>query len=1038
MRNTSIAAVVALIFAGSTVASAQGAQPAQAAPAAKPAAAAPPEEIVVTGSRIKRADLIANSPVAVISADEITLTATVNAEDVIRELPQALPGISPGVNNGNPGATTVNLRGLDDERTLVLVNGKRFVGYDNEGIVDINNIPTPLLERIDVVTGGASAVYGSDAIAGVVNFILKDDFEGARFDYDYENALRGGEATNSFSATMGVNAPDERGNITIFGGWTEREAVSQGDRWFSERSITTANGRFGGSSTDTNGNIICGGCFIPGVNTALGDPIPQGFVGFSSANGPLAPRGGRRFNFNPFNLLQVPQTRYQFSGLGHYDITEWLSVYANVTFAQTQVDTVIAPSGTFFSEFDIPLDSIFLSPQARGVLTDFTGNTCGDGSVARPFFDCPNGLPDAAFDVNGDGLIDPGASTRLPIGRRTIEVGPRITRNRTQAWQIVAGFKGEIPQLDGWSYDFSAQRGRTELSRVFENDLNGNRVQDILDASSPGINPGAVDGGNCHAGAAGGCVVGSLFGDGSLNPGAASFISLSINEEVYTTQDVVHFDVAGELGESVKFPGASPIGASVGVEWRRSESDSFPDDCYSTVDCSLGFGSTVSVRNQFTVKEAFGELVVPIMEDRTLVHSLVLEGAFRWADYSHSGTATAWKAGGEYSPIEDFKLRVGYQRAVRAPNIFEFGSPRFSGLDNANGDYCAAENEATGATTVDTFTRDLCVATGVPVGRFVETSPGSGIWTTTVPDVIAGQINAFGGGNANLREEKAKTLTIGGVWQPSFLEGFSLTIDWYRVKITDAISSIDAQNILDNCYLQTLNPNAVTSIGTCTLVDRNTSTGGLVGNPNFGLIETEQNIAGLKVEGIDFQLDYDLDLGNAGNVDISWLATKVIAINDTPFVGAATNVCKGDYGPVCDSPNPSVKWTQRTTWYVGDFNIGYRWRFISATDFEDLSDFSDSNGDPIPDGNPDACNDAVRHCDISSMHYVDFVVGWTPTNMDALEGFTFQVGLENAFDEDPPIVGSEAGTTTQNSGNTFPGTFNTVGRVLSLRATKKF
>ncbi len=501
-RYTSRVAVAALVFAGSVAATAQDAQTGQPVPAAQAPGAA--EEIIVTGSRIKRTDLQANSPIVNLGADEITLTSTVNAEDVIRELPQAIPGISPGVNNGNPGVATVNLRALDDERTLVLVNNKRFVGYDSEGIVDVNNIPTSLIERIDVVTGGASAVYGSDAIAGVINFVLKENFEGAQFDYDYTNALRGGEATNSFGATFGVNAPDERGNLTLFAGWTSRDAVSQGNRWFSEGSLTTASGAVGGSSTDTNGNIICGGCsYTGGAGPNFG---AQGFVGFGSANGDLIPRGARRFNFNPFNLLQVPQERYQAMAMGHYDINEFVTFYANFAFAQTQVDTVIAPSGTFFSEFDIPFDSIYLTPQSRSVLFGDFGGT---------------GAYDLAFDSDGSGSVGAGDVATYAVGRRTIEVGPRVTRNRTQAWQLVAGFRGDLPFADGWTYDFSAQRGRTELSRVFENDLSGPRVQDILTASSPTFNPGAVDGGPCHAGAAAGCVVGSIFGDGSLNAGAA-------------------------------------------------------------------------------------------------------------------------------------------------------------------------------------------------------------------------------------------------------------------------------------------------------------------------------------------------------------------------------------------------------------------------------------------------------------------------------------------------------------------------------------
>jgi outer membrane receptor protein involved in Fe transport len=271
---------------------------------------------------------------------------------------------------------------------------------------------------------------------------------------------------------------------------------------------------------------------------------------------------------------------------------------------------------------------------------------------------------------------------------------------------------------------------------------------------------------------------------------------------------------------------------------------------------------------------------------------------------------------------------------------------------------------------------------------------------------------------------------VGGVFEPRALEGLTIQIDWFHTTIKDAISNIGADDILSYCYLAALNPTASTS-GVCSFVERNPLTGGLVGNPNFGLNEQEQNIASLEGEGVDFDLDYSLDLGSMGNLEIDWKATKVIKNNNTPFAGAAVNVCKSTFGPICDNPTPSVKWVQRTTWYIGDFNIGYRWRYLRGTHYEDLTD-SDGNGAP------DVCNDKKGYCFIGDVHYVDIVLGWTPTGIDALNGFTFQVGLENLFDKDPPIVGSEAGTTIQNSGNTFPGTFETVGRSLTIRASKKF
>jgi outer membrane receptor protein involved in Fe transport len=597
-------------------------------------------------------------------------------------------------------------------------------------------------------------------------------------------------------------------------------------------------------------------------------------------------------------------------------------------------------------------------------------------------------------------------------------VGPRTTRNRTQAYQVIGGIRGDLPMLDGWEYDLSFQHARTELSRIFENDVSKSRIQDVLDSTSASANPGAVDGGPCSASAPATCVVGNLFGDGNLNSDAASYMALQINEEVYTTQDVILVSTNGDLGETIHVPGADPIGVAFGFEWRRTKSESFPDDCYSTPDCSPGFGSTTSVRASQYVKEVFGEVLIPILSDLPFARSLSFEGGYRWADYDTVGSVSAYKVGGEWSPIEDLRLRVLYQHAVRAPNIFENYQPITPGLDNSGGDPCAAFAEATGNTTVDQFTRDLCVATGVSPAFYVPTgNPGE--YTTFVSDVISGQINAISSGNLNLTEEDSKTLTVGGVYQPGWLEGLTIQIDWYRVEIDDAISNFDADVILTQCYDPGANPSGDPNNLFCQFVSRNPATGALIGNPLYGVLEPEFNIATLETSGVDFSVDYDLDLG-WGRVDIGFLGTKLIKRDDQPSELAPVNVCKGIYGPICNSPNSSLTFQQRTTLYVGDFFGGYRWRYINGSDFEDPANATSATGS------------------ISDTHYVELVFGWEPRDIAYLEGFRFQVAVDNLFDEDPPIVGQDAGPTDQNSGNTFPGSYDAVGRAVTFSVSKKF
>jgi len=1007
MRSTFRMTIAALVLSGSVVASAQDTAQGEPVPAA-PAAKNQPEEIVITGSRIKRTDLVANSPVSMIDSDQLKFEQGINVEDVIKELPQALPGITAGVNNGNPGVATVNLRNLDDERTLVLVNGRRFVGYDQEGIVDLNNIPSTLIERIDVVTGGASAIYGSDAIAGVVNFVLKDDFEGVQLNFDYNNALRGGEATKAVGVTMGGNFAEERGNATVYVGWTDRDAISQGDRAFSKTSLIAPFNQGGafGSSADTEGNVICSPRCIVG-------PANFGLVHFQP-DGSVIGDTGRRFNFNPFNYLQVPESRYQASGLVHYDINEWVTAYGEVHFAQTQVVTQLAPSPTIGTSFEIPFDSIFLSSQSQRALFD---------RVTGPGLDDANGF-DLVYDTNGDGEVNGNDEVSVDLRRRYIEVGPRITRNSTQAYQVVGGLRGDIPFLDEWSYDLSFQHGRTELSRVFENDVSGPKIQNVLDASSPTTNPGATAEGSCHSDAAIGCVVANLFGDGNLSATGAEFLRLNLNEDVYTTQDVAALSFSGNLGETFKVPGASAIGLVLGGEWRRQKSANFPDSCYRVEGCSPGFSSTKATVGKYNVKEFYFETLVPLLEERPFVETLNFEAAYRYADYSTAGGVSAWKVGGEWAPgefVDGLRLRVNYQEAVRAPNVFELFQPESEELDNSAGDPCAGFAERAGGggipLPVSQAVRDICVnQTNVPAGLFTPDAGNPGFFITAVPDVVSGQINAQAGGNPLLGEETSHTLTIGGVYQPTFIEGLTITIDWYRVDIDDAIDSINADTVLTACYTPSINT-------LCNLVDRiplsGTSNGGLSAD-GTGIIETEQNIATLKVSGVDFSIDYLLDLGNLGNINFGLDGTKVIQYDFKTDPISPINKCLGEYGNICDPPNPSVRFTQRSTWYMGDFNVGYRWRFIDKVE-------EDTAGS-LPS----------EFASNSSAHYVDFVVGWAPSGVEWLQGFEFQVGLENAFDEDPPVVGNFAGTTTYNSGNTYPGTYDVIGRLLTLSLEKRF
>jgi outer membrane receptor protein involved in Fe transport len=1007
---SAFATCVALAF--SAAGFAQERAPDDAAPAAPapPRAPSAVEEIVITGSRIRRPEISADSPLSVVDADELARSGTVNVEDALRELPQALPGASPYVNNGNPGAATVNLRNLDDERTLVLVDGKRFVGYDSEGIVDVNTIPVPLLERIDVVTGGASAVYGSDAIAGVVNFVLRDDFEGAQLGGSHAITSRGDGQLWDVSLTLGRSFLGERANLALYGGYTERDAVSTAARPYSDPVLATQTALPGGSRADSNGAFFCfPQCRDPG------NFGPTTFAAFTPT-GDLEPQGMRRFNFNPYNLLQVPEKRGQALALGHVELSDQLTFYARGTFAQTRIDTEIAPSGTFFDPFDFPLTYPFWTAQSLRVFADRNADGALDQLEINGIpgfqpadFVGPNGEPGDQGDVGtlacpacaGNNLADAGEFIRAGFARRIVELGSRISHNRNLAYQVLAGFEGDVPWLDGWSWDLSYQYGRSELSRAYENDISNPRVQAMLDG--------------CPPGSPAGCVAGNLFGDGNLSPEAPQFLRLDLGEEIETSQQVAAFSASGDLGAGLAIPGAGAIGAAFGLEWRREESASFPDRCFAEPGCSPGFGSAPPIRSHYDVREVFGELRVPLLEERRFAYELSFEAGVRYADYSTAGGVTAYKLGGSWAPAETLRLRAMFQRAVRAPNIFELAEPVRPSSSDVPGDPCAAYNETTGGTTVSAELRDLCVATGAPASAF--TLRPSGDYTTAVPDAPEGVVNSFVGGNPQLGEERADTITAGVVYEPRWAPELSLQLDWYRIELRDAIDSLAASDVLPGCYDAAHNPRFDPRHVMCRLVARDPLSGSLFGGASIGVSEIARNISKREVEGVDVQARYERELGRFGALEVSFLSSLLLH-NDRRVAATFPLVrCKGTYSDACSGANPGVRFVQRTIWSAGEFSVGYRWRFVRASAI----------------GSEIACVEPF--CSISDTHFLDLTVEWTPADARWLSGSRLVLEIENLFDEDPPLVGSFGDVT---SGNTLPGLYDPLGRRITLSFTKRF
>src|SRR5688572_9211318 len=640
------------------------------------------ETVVVTGTRLSRPDLESNSPLSTVSADEIRLQGSVNVEEVLLDLPQTVPGISSTTNNGGDGTTTVNLRGLGSQRTLVLVDGKRFIPSDQGGAADLNALPVSLIERIDVVTGGASAVYGSDAMAGVVNMIMKKNFQGIQLDTQYGQTGESDGDQIDVNILVGNNFADGAGNVTAYAGYTQRDEIFQGDRDFSSFAVTEDAANPGtlieqGSPTTDVGGFGIG-------NPAL-DIDGDGVVGVD-ANGNLTDPL-QYYNFAPVNYLQIPQERYIIGAMGNYEVNQYAEAFARVAYANNTSKTQIAASGTFYDSFDV-------NPE-------------------NPF------IPAATLDAfrAEAGVTDPDALIPVSIGKRIVELGGRRQDFERSAFQTLAGLRGDLG--NSWGYEAFFQYGQTNLSTVLAGDISATRVQQSLLAEQGANGPQCVD-------PSGGCVPANFFTSNPLDALAAEFISLNLTAVNTTSQTVGGGSVTGDL---FQIPMATnPVGIAFGAEYREETADFRPDDNLATGN-NVGFGSSPPVAGSYNVREAFVEMIVPLVEDAAFAKRLALDLGYRYSDYNNiEDKIDTYKYGLEWAPIDDIRFRGMFQRAVRAPNIQELFNPQVESADSA-ADPCAG---AAGAGAISA----LCQATGVPANR-----------VGTVPICPAGQCQSFLGGN---------------------------------------------------------------------------------------------------------------------------------------------------------------------------------------------------------------------------------------------------------------------------------------------------
>ncbi len=923
------------------------------------------EELIVTGSRIPRSDLTANSPLQIVTSEQMELSHTTNVEEYLRKMPQFAQAVGRNGNNGNDGSATLDLRNLGEERTLVLMDGRRFIPFDAQGFVDLGMIPGALVERVEVITGGASAVYGADAIGGVVNFIMKEDFEGMEFDTSYGITEEGDGDVFDFNITLGSNFDGGRGNLVFNVNYTNQAKVTQEERPFGVEALDDLLNPVG-SITTPEGSVIDGS--FPGDTSTM---TTDGYAQFDS-NGNIVDNF-TTFNFNPFNLYQVPQKKWTSTALGRYEITDSVEFYGRASFANNRIDTIIAPSGTFGEQYSI----------------DYANNAyLGQGTRDRW------ALVDAAEAdpaTQNDGLVD------IFSYRRLVEVGSRISGYENTAYQFLGGLTGEV--LDTQTWDVFASYGRTSRTQNFSNDTTIAKTQQAMTAIDDPDNPGEI----ICADASGGCAPINVFG-GPMSPEGADFIRTALVETNKTSMLVYGGSFGGDIPLTI--PSAdNPLAYSVGVERREEDSEHRPDDAYATGQ-AIGFGASSPIDASLDVTEYFGELYVPIVEGVTALQLLAFDAGIRYSDYTNEVgdikndfEETTFKIGGEWVPVNGLRLRGMFQRATRAPSLYEIGFPRTPSTGDLDQDPCEGANPVGNAALTQ-----LCIDTGVPPA-----SIGS------VLSIIVGQINNFVGGKPTLQPEEADTITYGFVWTPEFLDRLTLSVDYYSIDIENVITEVSEQNTVDACY--NIEQDAAGQF--CQLIFRNGLNGGLTGPKDFGVDISRVNAGFLKVEGIDFQAAYGWDIGS-GVLDLDLIGTYILdnTQQDASFLPEFD--CSGLLGNTCLRPSPELVFIQTTRWTQGPVSVQLVWDYIDEVTQDSLVL---SGGDPA--------DFALTKLD--TQHY--FHLSGTYEINDT---WTVRAGIDNLLDEDPPIPGNDWGGTLENSGNTFPATYDPLGRKYWLGMKARF
>ena len=990
-------AIVAVATASSSRAFAQTAP----ATAATPPAPITLEEVIITGSRLKTPNEVSISSITSVTAEDIQSTGLTRAEDVLNNLPMVFAAQGATVSNGSDGTATVNLRNLGPQRTLVLVNGRRLGPGtpDGRNFSDINQIPASLIERVDVLTGGASAVYGADAVAGVVNFVLNTKFEGVRIDgnvnmYQHNNSnayarsivnaagdpLPPGSVNTGFgkdlSIVIGSNFADGKGNATFYGTYTQSAAVLQSKYDYSACTINSPSkaGLAAGRGAKCGGSGTSAGGYFQAYNAAGSaalftnkvDRTTGVFRHFTS---------GDLFNFGPLNYYQRPSERYTAGTFLNYDINPHANAYAEFMFSRNTSVAQIAPSGDFFLTSTIPCAAPLLTAQEKSII-------CSPANIAAQ---TPAGGP------------APTGIT-MYIGRRNIEGGGRQSTFASSSYHTTIGLKGDFGPT--WNYDVYFQTSTVQIANGNLNFLSNTKIQNALNVVTDPTTGQPV----CQSvlnRTDKGCVPWNIWVPGAVTAAATNYLAIPLILTGDVTEQVASGSVTGDLGQyGVRVPSASSgLQVNFGAEWREDKVAFNPDDA-SQQGIAAGSGGPIKpVSGGFRVSELFTEMRLPLVDSAPMAKDLAVEGGYRYSDYSLGFKTSTFKLGLEWEPTQDLRARTSFNHAVRAPNIAELFTPQAVLLDGTV-DPCAG--------AIPQFSPTLCANSGVTAAQYGNIGANP-----------AAQYNGFLGGNPNLKPESADTYSIGLVLEPHVISNFSLSVDYFDIKIKDVIGAIGGNTILTNC-ITTGDPVY------CAAVHRNAN-GSLWKSPDGFVSDLNVNFGSNSTKGIDLKGSYRVSLKSVGSLSFHLEGTKLQKLIFQPLTNGPSYDCKGLYGAACGVPSPSWRHTFETKWSTPwhGLDLGARWRYFGSVASEHTSTNPQIGGSFFP-----------TTAFIKAYNWFDLTASMAFSN-----GFSIRVGANNIFDKDPPISVSGALSDCAPAvcnGNTYAQVYDTLGRYLYAHVTLKF